>query len=338
MASLPLYAPEERFSLWDAFPNLYANHVALSGDAGWDTSLEFLPRLLPSLAFAAMWFSVRHFGKRILFPSLAKSLGVRGRTRVSKFAYQLWLTIFYAGSSVVGYYIIKDEEYAQFPVSARGGAALFNRPEQTISAKIEWYYWYQIGFYIAELFAIFLEPKRKDFFEYFLHHVVTLGLLSGSFVTRFHRIGLYINFIHDIPDIFLCAAKVCHYAKGPEVVVNGFFAFFVSSFIFFRLYCLPHLTWADLCIVPYVRRASYPFYILTAMFGGILQALHLFWFYLIVRMIIRLLMGVQGDMRSDESGDDAAGGGTAEQIAGRKAARVAAHKKAHDASKSSKFN
>ena len=44
--------------------------------------------------------------------------------------------------------------------------------------------------------------------------------------------------------------------------------------------------------------------ILAFLLGVVLQALHVFWFYMILKMVIRLATGVQGDMRSDDDEDD----------------------------------
>ncbi len=43
---------------------------------------------------------------------------------------------------------------------------------------------------------------------------------------------------------------------------------------------------------------------LSVLLGVVLQALHVFWFVLIIKMIVRLTTGVKGDVRSDEDDDD----------------------------------
>ena len=301
-----LYAPppHERFSLWDTVPDLFGNHVRLSGYGGigysWDAFLD----LWPCLLFAAGWFGVRHLSKAVIFPSFARAVGLRSRTRISKFSYQCWLSTYYISSCLVGMVVLSGQDFHEYPLSDRGGASMYHNHGSFVAKELEWYLIYQLGFYIAELFAIFLEPKRKDFREYLLHHVVTVAMIVGCASASCHRAGVWINFIHDVPDVFLGIAKLCNYAKVREPITNTMFGLFVVSFAYLRLYCLPLLTWMHLTVIPYVMPAYIDHYILFVLLGVVLQLLHVFWFFLIIRMIVRLATGVRGDVRSDESGDE----------------------------------
>ena len=44
--------------------------------------------------------------------------------------------------------------------------------------------------------------------------------------------------------------------------------------------------------------------IVCVLLGVVLQALHFFWFAMILKMIYRLVTGVKGDVRSDDDDDD----------------------------------
>lgn len=296
-----------RFSWADLMPQRYYPAAVRigGGDQGWDYHEGSLPALLPSFGFAVLWFALRHLSKRVLFPHFAKACGVRSRSKTPKFCYQLWLTVFYVSSCVAGYLTIRDEPFNAYPLNATTGSYIARQhpSSEPVPTKYNWYHSYQIGFYIAELMAIFIEPKRKDFLEYLLHHVITIGLLAGSYATYEFHGGQYINFIHDIPDVFLAIAKCLHYAPQKawlQVLANTSFGAFVATFAFFRLYCLPVMIWVMYVVVPHVRPTSYTHTIMTY-FLMVLQCLHLFWFYLIVKMIVRLATGVHGDVRSDES-------------------------------------
>jgi hypothetical protein len=52
-----------------------------------------------------------------------------------------------------------------------------------------------------------------------------------------------------------------------------------------------------------MRKAAISFYAMTFLLFFVIQLLHVFWFYLILRMIFRLLRGVKGDSRSDSDND-----------------------------------
>ena len=58
-------------------------------------------------------------------------------------------------------------------------------PNCPIDAPLYWLYMVQIGLYLHSAYAtIYLETIRKDFFVLMLHHVLTIGLLAFSYITR----------------------------------------------------------------------------------------------------------------------------------------------------------
>ena len=252
----------------------------------------------PALFFGVFFYIGRGAFKTFLFPRLARMAGIRGK-RANKLGYQLWLLIFYVVSSIYGYIVIGDREWVAFPLGKSEMYNLFVNSPFRADSNIQFYYAYAIGFYLAELMAIFVEPERSDFFEYLLHHVVTLYLVAFSWMGYETRIGTYVLLIHDISDIGLCTTKIAHYI-GSEMLVNVNFVFFLASFIFMRLVCLPSLTIGIYYLGPLVRPISTNCFYLGFFVGIVLQALHIFWFYLILRMLYRLVTGGKGDVRSDE--------------------------------------
>eukprot|EP00758_Cryptobia_borreli_P003353 Tbor_TRINITY_DN3695_c0_g1::TRINITY_DN3695_c0_g1_i2::g.409::m.409/K04710/CERS; ceramide synthetase len=172
------------------------------------------------------------------------------------------------------------------------------------SDDIRHYYSYELGFFLAEFVAIFVETKRSDFLQYVIHHIVTIFLLFFSWVSYEHRIGTYVLLIHDLSDIFLASTKLMHYLKC-ETMVSINFTIFTTLFIFFRLVCLPSAIYPLLLYNPQTRVSNATLWMLTLLLGGVLQSLHIFWFYSIMKMIIRLVKGVKGDIRSDDEAEDA---------------------------------
>jgi ceramide synthetase len=49
----------------------------------------------------------------------------------------------------------------------------------------------------------FFDRARKDFWEMFIHHIVTLLLLSFSWSSNLIRVGTLVLILHDVGDIFL---------------------------------------------------------------------------------------------------------------------------------------
>lgn len=271
---------------------------------GIGVSPERIYPMLMFIPFFIFWVILRKVCKAF-FPRVAVALGVKKRSVQEKFSYQLWLGLFYLVSTGVGAWGYKDEEWFQFPVGKSACASMFDNWPVRPSAFMEFAYRYQLGFYFAELYAIFNEPRRSDFWEYVLHHVTTILLVSMSNLDLQMRTGSYIFFIHDIPDIFLCLAKCMHYLK-KEVPTNTLFGLFVVTFFFFRLICLPSCVLCIFCIAGSFKSMPFThmYKITNILLGVVLQGLHVFWFALILRMVYRLATGVKGDVRSDDDDDD----------------------------------
>ena len=153
------------------------------------------------------------------------------------------------------------------------------------------------------------EVSRSDALEMIIHHIVTICLLITSFLTNFTRIGGIILFIHDLADIFLETAKVLNYTshgKGhgwmKDTIVDGTFAIFAITFFITRLVIYPRYVLYSVIVEGLGLFGTD--WLGCYVFVGLLialQVLHIFWFYLIAKMIYRL---IRGEMKKDERSDD----------------------------------
>lgn len=76
-------------------------------------------------------------------------------------------------------------------------------PHTPLPGPIKAYYFLAFAFYSTQLVIINLEERRKDHWQMFSHHVVTVGLISWSYYTHLSRPGVAILFLLDWCDIFL---------------------------------------------------------------------------------------------------------------------------------------
>jgi hypothetical protein len=318
-------------TFWEAMPPHKAIQISAerSGWVGHGIVTERLPLVLYSLPWMVFWFLCRYLAQKYLFPSIARRAGLHSKVKTRKFCYQMWLLTYYTTSACIAGWGLWDEPWFKLPMDDKSGVDILFPAYQWPNQFIEFLYQFQLGFYLAELIAIFIEPKRSDFVEYVIHHTTTIFLVAFSSLALETRVGAYVFFIHDVPDIFLCAAKSLHYLGDKwEIVVNTCFALFVASFIFGRLVCLPSLTYRLFTVAPLMHVGSYSYWALSIVLGFVLQALHIFWFVLIARMIVRLIVNEKkGDVRSDDDEDEAP---KPQQVAGRAsvtAAPAAAGKK-----------
>jgi ceramide synthetase len=93
----------------------------------------------------------------------------------------------------------------------------------------------QGGFYGSFLFCSIFDVKRKDFWEMLFHHLITMCLISFSWIVNFVRVGTLICIFHDICDVFLEFGKLIRYSKRYIWLRNVVFVIFLISWIVCRL-------------------------------------------------------------------------------------------------------
>jgi len=168
------------------------------------------------------------------------------------------------------------------------------------------YYFLQLGFYLHQTVAFFFEEQRKDAVVMFTHHITTILLVVWSWCGGFTLIGAVIFFVHDISDPLLQGGKMIHYANRETFLTKAVFALFAISFGYSRLYLYP-----TVCIASVYFEAHKFFGPAFATWAGfllllvILQALHIYWYYLVLRMAVGLLLQKEWkDARSDSDVSD----------------------------------
>ena len=225
--------------------------------------------------------------------------------KVGKFVEAAWRFLFYLVFCIVGMRALIFPDIASWVADTsnywRGWPY-----EHRIESQVYFYYVVELGAYIHQL--LWTEVSRSDAAEMIIHHFVTILLLVCSYLLNFSRIGSAIVLIHDVADIFLESAKCFNYTgkvKGREwasTVTDIVFGCFAITFFLSRLVYYPRFVVYDvLFILPSYYNNDWAGYY---WFGGLLctlQALHIFWFYLIARMIYRLVTtGIDKDERSDD--------------------------------------
>ncbi|XP_051979740.1 ceramide synthase 4a [Xyrauchen texanus] len=173
-------------------------------------------------------------------------------------------------------------------------------PRQPVAEVQYWYYIVELSFYLSLLLCVPVDIKRKDFKEQIVHHFATIFLIAFSYCGNYVRVGTLVMLIHDSSDILLESAKMFHYA-GWRKTCDILFILFATVFLVTRLVVFP-------CRIVYTTIVDslevflpYPGYYF---FNGLLltlQVLHIFWAWLILRMIYKFVFlgKVERDERSD---------------------------------------
>lgn len=158
----------------------------------------------------------------------------------------------------------------------------FSAPFQSVDSDIWAYYMISMSFYWALTVSQFNDIKRKDFWQMFIHHIVTLLLLSLSWVCNLHRVGSLVLIVHDCADIFLEAAKITKYANYQKLC-DCIFAFFTLIWIVTRLGFYPRIIYSSSVEAPTILPMFPAYYIFNSLLI-LLLCLHVAWTYLILKI------------------------------------------------------
>ncbi|XP_072525265.1 ceramide synthase 2 [Salminus brasiliensis] len=174
-------------------------------------------------------------------------------------------------------------------------------PLQAISKVHYWYYMIELGFYWSLLLCVSVDVKRKDFKEQIVHHIATIFLLGFSYCANYIRIGTLVMLVHDSSDFLLESAKMFNYA-GWKKTCDSLFVVFAAVFLITRLVVFPSkIIYTTLILSMEVFEPFMGYYFFNALLL-VLQALHIFWAWLILRMIYKFLF--LGKLDKDERSDD----------------------------------
>ncbi|KAF7362620.1 TLC domain-containing protein [Mycena venus] len=182
-------------------------------------------------------------------------------------------------------------------------------PHTAMLAELKRYYLLQTAYWFQQflVLALRLEKPRKDYAELVAHHVVTLFLVIVSYLTNFTLIGSAVYMSMDIPDMFLALSKLLNYIQW-NTTNNFVLAAFFVSWTYFRHYLNLRMIWSAVfevdkylpsgtTIPPFVRHGAVCALIL-------LQMLNLFWYYLILRIVVKVVLTSKAeDVRSDDEDD-----------------------------------
>jgi ceramide synthetase len=212
-----------------------------------------------------------------------------------KFAESIFKCLFYLfiWSATVGLYNEKPW-FTGFDIGFR------DFPYSPSPAEMHTIYYLQNGLYLHFMVYQFLDIKRSDFWEMFIHHVATCVLISVSYYSNLLKVGILVLVVHDCADIVLEVGKLLNYMEIPTLP-DIVFAVFAVTFFVSRLVIFPtKIVYSTLMDSKYVTKI-YPAFVFIPYLLCVLVCLHVFWMLLILKMAYRLIIvgKVEKDIRSD---------------------------------------
>jgi len=261
--------------------------------------------------FVFFWFNVvtviRYVYVNILLRPLAKWYQMtRGLTR--KFVDCGWFSMFYLVATAIGIYIFSDDAWWY------SSHDLWKGYPHAFDYASKYYYLASLGFWIQCLFSFFFEAPRKDDGAFFLHHLLTIGLIASSYYFNFFRVGAAILLEQNAADVFYYHAKSFKYA-GWERMANAVVIIFLFVWVYTRHYIFGWIlfsVWQELPLYLYEpgwdSETGYYYsdwlkYLFVVALGA-LQGLMIYWFALILRVVYRTVTTSNTTDPTDGSSDE----------------------------------
>jgi ceramide synthetase len=265
------------------------------------------------LLFTIMQFLINWGVRMLMVEPIAANILLRQNTKktVDKFGQSAMEALFYGGYTVIGVLLVPRQPWI-WP-SSNWWMGFAEGKHDLIRADLRCYYLLYGSRYLQGLISIFLEHKRKDFWEMFLHHTFTVLVVIISYIFGWNRVGAVVMVLLDPADVPLHVAKLCKYTAESRPNMDGkpnttwqwgadrFFELFALVFFVMRLVMYPYVCWSS-----HFEAARY-FTYNTAAWACVallelLLVLQVYWFTLLVKAAINMWKkgGIE-DIRSDLS-------------------------------------
>ncbi|WOO81050.1 Sphingosine N-acyltransferase lag1 [Vanrija pseudolonga] len=182
-----------------------------------------------------------------------------------------------------------------------------------IPALTKFVYLLQLGWWNHQIYVINAEKRRKDHWQMFGHHVLTIALMSTSYYGNFTRVGVLVHWLMDGADIFLPLAKILRYMDFATAC-DATFVMFLLVWVFSRqigLFLVTRSAYVQAPkFLPFEHNPAKGYYfsrnawIMFVCMLSLLLCLCTLWFYMAVMVAVRVVRG-QGaaDVRSDDEDD-----------------------------------
>ncbi|KAK3937610.1 TLC domain-containing protein [Diplogelasinospora grovesii] len=289
------------------------------------------------LACVVLFTGLRAAAMEYLLAPFAKAQGIAKRKDLTRFSEQAWLLIYCSVFWTLGMYI-----YCNSPYYMNLHELWTAWPDREVSGVMKGYMLAQLAFWLQQILVINIEERRKDHWQMFTHHIITISLIYASYRYHHTRIGNLILVLMDVVDLFLPLAKCLKYL-GYTTLCDCMFGVFMVSWFIARhvLYgAVCYSVWAHSpvilpsgCFMGSNDKLSGPFdppsnkgslYLLEPLWNSeglvcynervkwaflsmllFLQGLTLMWFVLIIRVAMKVLKGgAAEDSRSDDEADE----------------------------------
>ena len=169
----------------------------------------------------------------------------------------------------------------------------YNHPCQKLPRHLDNFYLFKLSYHLYELgHTLVLDRHRLDFVEYLLHHFLTFVLILFSYSVGYLPVGAAVMVLHDVTDLAVSIFKLT-IDITPGVIQAIGYVVMVVPWVYFRLWYFPfHL----IARIPqeymnwHGAKKNFQLVSMLSAFLCALCCLHVFWFYLMVKGLVKRMM------------------------------------------------
>ena len=175
-----------------------------------------------------------------------------------------------------------------------------HRDDIFVEREMRFTAFFETTWYMVTVVFLFMDFKRKDFAVMVAHHLITIALIWTSWQPSHVHTGAVVIMLHNPSDVLLQLAKLCSYkAWAPFDTI--FFVLLAISWPILRLYAFPLFIKEAFTHEVLVENWQ-PVNALGSWLLAALVPLHLYWFVLILKVIVKAVTG--GGLKDNrEEGD-----------------------------------
>lgn len=273
---------------------------------------ELLNLLCATVAMGAFIMGIRVFAGFFgswASPRFFPGHPMKRKQRLNKFIDQTWQLVVHALFTVWEAYILSSETW--FTDTSTVWKPIWY--EQEVRASLKWLYLAQISVWtVTGISHRFIDEYHKDYYLMFAHHIATMILLVPSYHHNYVRIGLLVLFVHDAPDVVIDLLKLSFICK-----LDGKKGFFITEITFF----LNFFTWFYFRLFLFPVKVIYSAFYESAVNSGqsfwdgvhtlqsywlmqisliFLLCLHVWWYWLFIRILRNIIKGTDGQKTAEE--------------------------------------
>lgn len=205
--------------------------------------------------------------------------------------------------SMTAFYYVAFYSQENLPICMGGSSSCddllkgFPNPNNPLSIPwLKTFYLFQLGTNIYKLmYQAFFNLEDKTYFEYTLHHFLTMFLIAFSYLIHALKMGSFIMLIHDISDVTFLISRIYYDFKGKKMALMiPFNVISLGGWIYARLYVLPACALNSLFFgrqwdtnYPYKKDFFAVLWLEISMLS-MLFIMHIFWTALIFRSLFKM--------------------------------------------------